>query len=94
MIIDLPGGMKVEVRGISVLLTLLLVAVSAGGVILYFHEIEDKQFEDGLVQIVREMKDRQTEMNYILTLTPAEREKLKLIMPDSLRKRMREEDTP
>ncbi len=32
--------------------------------------------------------DAQNELNYIMTLTPEQREKLKLRMPDSLRKKL------
>ena len=86
-----------EIRGISVLLTLLLAATVASGIILYFHEKEMLVFEDGLRQILedsnkqqKEMNKRQEEMNYILTLPTDKRERLNLEMPDSLRQRLRD----
>jgi len=95
--LSLPWGASIKIRGISMLLTLVLVAVVAVGVISYFHERETLSFEDGIRQILMDMNkqqkamtDREAEMNYILTLPADKREKLNLEMPDSLRNKLRD----
>ena len=43
---------------------------------------------DKLGTAIEKLTDSQSEMNYILTLTPDERAKLNLRMPDSLRRKL------
>ncbi len=93
------GSGYIEIRGISVITSLTFTVVCMIGVMLYAHEnIRDKD-EDALVMRMDQLSARQQEtteaqreLNYIMTLTPEQRARLNLEMPDSLRKRMRSRD--
>lgn len=87
--VTLPGGIKVRARGLSVLLTLVLLVLCATLGLLYVHDLGEKEFRAQVAATMQSLSNREAEMNYILTLTPEERSKLNLAMPDSLRQRLR-----
>ena len=51
-----------------------------------------KMEHDSLASAVAKGAEAQAEMNYILTLTPEERNKLRLSMPESMRRKLRNGD--
>ena len=93
--IPTPWG-KVEIRGISSVLSIILALLS---VMVYggWDHIQDTQARRGVAQAehksitgeVQQVEERLTEVIYVLSLSQEERTKLKLEMPDSLRRRAR-----
>ena len=87
-----PGGFGAEFRGKHVpnllrfLIFLLLALLFALG---YQAAMENRKEHEALKGAIEIQAESQREITYILTLPPADREALKLTMPDSLRKRMR-----
>ena len=81
---------KQTIRGPLALL-LTIVGMGAIGLGLYKHEVDTRDRQASTVTEVRSIKmdveKKFDEVVYVLTLSPAEREALKLDMPDSLRKR-------
>jgi hypothetical protein len=74
-----PTGWKAAVKGRDLMFVILLLSACALG---YAHH-------DASRADLREVKDKFEEMIYVLSLPQAEREKLNLTMPDSLRVKMR-----
>src|SRR3990167_4767327 len=94
--IPTPWG-PVEVRGISTIMSLVLAAVVLIGYMLYDHD-KDTVVRRSVAgtehkQIIEQSKAVESaiiDLTYVFTLSPEERGKLKLDMPDSLRKRLRD----
>lgn len=90
LIVRLPWKLgSVEVRGVGVLLALVLVlsvGLAVGGVL---HDRDQRRAIDEMREQMHRLVEAQQEIAYLLTLTPEQREALRLQMPDSLRRRLR-----
>jgi len=88
-----PAG-SFRARGTDIVALLTLVTIGCGGFILFdaSKEIRAQQMRiesymaDGN-KTQQRVVETQEEMNYILTLTPQQRERLNLQMPESLRRK-------
>ena len=93
--IPTPFG-PIEIRGIHGLVTLGFSLLCVVAFALWDHT-KDQERRDSIAaverkQIMQQMEalsDRQAETTYVLTLDQPERSRLKLDMPDSLRRRVR-----
>lgn len=104
--VELPGGIKAEAKGYHLgnILQLVLAAVAtAGAMILYDLRTELKTSSDTqhkavkeehtqIRQAIEKSAEAQDEMNFILTLTPEERQRLNMDMPESLRRKVSRTD--
>ena len=88
-----PGGIGMSFKGQSQqLLVILLIFTVAGGLgyMLWEHSQDEKTSKGDIIKAVQKISDSQEELSYITSLTPEDRAKLRLDMPDSLRKRLRD----
>lgn len=71
-------------------LTTIVVLLTFGflGYVLYLHDQGTKESMAKVIKEVEILQATQSETTYVLTLTPEERQKLDLRMPDSLRKKI------
>lgn len=97
--VELPGGIKVQTKGYHLgnLLQMLIAALMALGIYMFFEMRGEarvtwekmanaaKAEHAALAVSIDRQTEAQEEMNYILTLSPADRERLNLSMPKSLR---------
>ena len=92
---------KVRARGSDIIHVLSLVVICLTAYILWQHKQDEKENNTVVVNAIdksaSEQKaaidgatDAQLEMNYLMTLTQEQRQKLKVEMPESLRKRTRD----
>jgi len=95
------GGVwaKVSGREAWLLLVVILVAAVTALLVTITLEMQQRKIEhqslaagqSGLQAAINKVTEAQAETTYVLTLSPAEREKLKLQMPSSLWKKLRGE---
>ena len=78
--LELEGyGIKGRARGTDVLVVLLFFALVALG---YLHHYQEEA-------LLTKLLEAMTENTYVLSLPQAERERLNIVMPDSLRRKLR-----
>ena len=89
-----PGGMKIRARGYDILVIAVIVGVSLIGYVLYEHKGDAKAGQETMRTEITKSLDKvsqsQEELSYLISLTPEQRAKLSLEMPDSLRRRIRD----
>lgn len=88
--VNAPGGFKIRARGYDVIVLLAVAGLTLLGYITWQHTIDEKASKTEIVTTIKQMAESQEELAYIVSLTAAEREKLRLDMPSSLRKRLRD----
>jgi hypothetical protein len=94
-----PAG-KLRARGTDIISTILAIGVAVVAYAMWEHRIDAKA--DAVViaktlevaqaeqlQALRSVAESQAELSYLMSLTPEQRSKLNLEMPDTLRKRLR-----
>lgn len=79
-------GMKLSGRGRAVLVVVTIASILAG---LLIHDMRDQESADKGRKEHVSIEDRLNEVIYVLTLSQAERERLNLSMPESLRRKQR-----
>lgn len=89
MEVDAPGGFKIRARGYDILTLIIVVGLVLLGYMFWEHRGEAKASQIEVTKAVEKVAESQAELSYLISLTPEERSKLKLDMPDSLRRRMR-----
>jgi len=88
--LDGPGGLKFRVRGYD-FLTLVILGIATGlGWLLWDLRANAQREHAEITKTQVVVETSVAEMAYILTLSQAEREKLNLSMPESLRKKARD----
>lgn len=88
--VNAPGGFKIRARGYDLIVILMAFGVAGIAYLLWEHKVDAKAAQAEVTHAVQEVASSQTELSYLMTLTPDERSKLKLEMPESLRKRVRD----
>lgn len=81
-----PFGVKLSGKGRAVIAVFIVVAILAG---LYFHDVKGEAAGAQRQKEHMTMDERLNEVVYVLTLSQAERERLNLAVPDSLRRKQR-----
>jgi len=84
-----PGGFKIRARGYDILTLLVVVGIALLGYLFWEHKIDAKASQVEIVKAVEKVADSQSELSYLISLTAEERSRLKLDMPESLRRRVR-----
>lgn len=87
--VDAPGGFKVRARGYDILTLIVVAGLVLLGYMFWEHKDEAKASQVEVTKAVEKVADSQAELSYLISLSPEDRAKLKLDMPDSLRRRMR-----
>lgn len=87
--VNAPGGFKVRARGYDILTLIVVVGLVLLGYMFWEHKGEAKAAQAEVTKAVEKVADSQNELAYLISLTPEERSRLKLDMPDSLRRRVR-----
>jgi len=88
LVIRLPWGVVLEVRGLSIIMAAVLVVVGLTLIGVFLH---DRDSQTILLRLLSEQvatKEAQIEFTYVITLPQEKREALKLQMPDTLRKKL------
>lgn len=92
--IPLLGGTKIEATGKDVFITAIIVGITVALVVLYDHKEATAKEHTNLADRVNVMADHLSEQTYVLTLPQEKREALNLQMPDTLRKKIRQQHLP
>lgn len=87
--VDAPGGFKVRARGYDILTLIIVVGLVLMSYMFWEHKGEAKASQVEVTKAVEKVAESQAELSYLISLSPEERSRLKLDMPDSLRRRMR-----
>ena len=87
--VDAPGGFKIRARGYDILTLIVVVGLVLLGYMFWEHKGEAKSSQIEVTKAVEKVAESQAELSYLISLSPEERSRLKLDMPDSLRRRMR-----
>ena len=91
--LDVSGfGLRARVRGHDIIVVVLVVILfSAVGYLVWDHDTKNSdrilELSVGQQRVIEEV----SVLTYVMTLTPDERVSLKLNMPESLRKKLREQ---
>lgn len=85
-------GMRARVRGHDVIVVVLLLVLFLGvGYLIFDHDRKSEE-RIGLLTISQQkVVEEVSALTYVMTLTAEERAKLKLDMPDALRKKLKEQ---
>ena len=96
-----PGGFKVKARGTDLIAIVMMVCGVVGILMLHQHmqaaeassaalrvEIRDSQKENAAAVV--KVAESYQELAYMMALTPEQRARLNLEMPESMRRRLRE----
>lgn len=87
-----PGGFKIRARGYDILTLFVVIGIALLGYLFYEHKADAKTAQTEIVKALDKVGDSQVELSYLISLTPEERAKLRLEMPESLRRRCDNED--
>ena len=83
-----PAG-SIRARGTDLIAIISAIAVGLMVYMQWEHRIEAKAAQTEVVNAMQQVADSQSELSYLISLTPDERTKLNLDMPESLRKKIR-----
>lgn len=87
-----PFGLKIKFRGYDLVTIITIVALAFVVYILIDHKSLSSENQAKVVEKLTNQEEAMAAMIYILSLPQDKRDKLKLEMPDSLRKKMRDRD--
>ena len=89
-----PGGTKIRARGYDILVIMVIVGITLLGYVLWEHKMEaragQQQMEEKVTKSLDKVAQSQEELSYLISLTPEQRARLSLEMPESLRRRLRD----
>jgi hypothetical protein len=88
--IDFAGfGMRTRVRGHDVIVVVLVVLLfGALGYLVHEHDLKSVKIVDELSLSQQKILNEVSALTYVMTLSPEDRVKLRLDMPESLRKKL------
>ena len=84
-----PAG-SIRARGTDIIALLTLIGIVVMAYALWDHRGEAKASQVEVTAALKSLSQSQEELSYLMTLTAEERTKLKLDMPESLRRRTRD----
>lgn len=90
LILKLPGGAQLTVRGYDILVVLLAIAVGVFGYMMIENKANAASEHNQIISSMKEQKEALGEMVFILSLSQEQREKLRIEMPISLRRKLNE----
>ena len=89
-----PGGTKIRARGYDIMVIMVIVGITLLGYVLWEHKMEAKAGQESMKVEITKSLDKvaqsQEELSYLISLTPEQKAKLNLEMPESLRRRLRD----
>jgi hypothetical protein len=85
-----PGGLKFKARGTDIVLLFVAAICIGTAYILWEHKTDTKEYQQAMLKTLERVGETQAEFTYVVSLTPAEREKLHIDQPESLRKKIRD----
>ena len=91
--LDLAGfGLRARVRGHDIIVVVLVVLLFLCiGYLIWDHDHKNTGRIDSLAIAQQQVINEVAALTYVMTLTPDERAHIKLNMPESLRKKLREQ---
>ena len=84
-----PAG-SIRARGTDIIAILVMIGIALMAYVLWEHKADSHEQQIVDLNAMQKMSDSQVELGYLISLTPEERTKLKLEMPESLRRRIRD----